>query len=663
MDPKTNTSSPVEAPNGSDNGLPFDGDVSKPLPAEAPGAPPAPPSKTVDPAIAEAVEGVLYSDIGVTTLLNCLKQSIASAKDFATFLKKRSAVEDEHARELKKLCRITADNVASRESRGGSYARSFNEVNAIHEKMAENGSQFAISLHQMHEDIMDLSHNMERGRKQWKQTGLTAEKRFSDAETAMEKAKAKYDSLAEDYDGVRTGDKSVRHFGLRGPKSAAQQEESLLAKLQGADQDYNAKVQNAQSVRQTLVSTERPQAIKALQVLIAECDSALTLQLQKFAAFNEKLLLGNGILVSPLQDGEPKQRSLRDIIAQVDNDKDLNEHLLAEKSKVPHRKPEIKYEKHPTLTPVQHIPPSTNLLSQQQNQSPLTSQQSQPLITQFPVQQAPPPPQQQQQPPPQFPIPPAQQPSPMQQQPPPSRGGMGSSQGQPPYPVSNERPFGSGIPPVANSSKPPRSRDGELPPIRPVFGVNLDDLFRRDQSPVPMVVYQCIQAVDLFGLDVEGIYRIPGTSSHITRLKSLFDHDASKVDFRNPEAFFHDVNSVAGLCKQFFRDLPDPLLTTEHYGEFIDAARVEDETIRRDSVHAIINALPDPNYATLRALVLHLNRVAEHFQTNRMSTSNLAICFAPTLMGPHRGPLADAALQARVLDTILQNTYQIFDED
>lgn len=50
--------------------------------------------------------------------------------------------------------------------------------------------------------------------------------------------------------------------------------------------------------------------------------------------------------------------------------------------------------------------------------------------------------------------------------------------------------------------------------------------------------------------------------------------DASKVDFRNPENFFHDVNSVAGLLKQFFRDLPDPLLTAEHYNGFIDAASV-----------------------------------------------------------------------------------------
>jgi hypothetical protein len=49
--------------------------------------------------------------------------------------------------------------------------------------------------------------------------------------------------------------------------------------------------------------------------------------------------------------------------------------------------------------------------------------------------------------------------------------------------------------------------------------------------------------------------------------------DSSKVDFTNPESFFHDVNSVAGLLKQFFRELPDPLFTHQHYADFISAAR------------------------------------------------------------------------------------------
>lgn len=43
------------------------------------------------------------------------------------------------------------------------------------------------------------------------------------------------------------------------------------------------------------------------------------------------------------------------------------------------------------------------------------------------------------------------------------------------------------------------------------------------------------------------------------------------------------MNSVAGLLKQFFRDLPDPLLTREHYHSFIEAAS---KWGHRTAVHA-----------------------------------------------------------------------------
>jgi len=142
--------------------------------------------------------------------------------------------------------------------------------------------------------------------------------------------------------------------------------------------------------------------------------------------------------------------------------------------------------------------------------------------------------------------------------------------------------------------------------------------------------------------------------------------DSSAVDFRDPSAFHHDVASVTGLLKQFFRDLPDPLLTSAHYAEFIHAARIDDDIVRRDSLHAVINALPDPNYATLRVLTLHLNRVQEHSSVNRMTAQNLAICFGPTLMGPQGGAganISDAGWCARVIETIVVNTFQIFDDD
>lgn len=229
------------------------------------------------------VEDVMYSDIGVNTLLNRLKQSIASARDFAAFLKKRSSLEEEHATGLKRLAKSQLEMLGRAEVKTGTYAAQLGEVMRVHERMADHGMQFALSLHQMHEDLNELSTNMERGRKQWKHEGLTFEKHASDAEAAMQKAKARYDTLAEDYDRARTGDtKGSRRIGLKGPKSAEQYEQDLLRKTQAADQDYEERVKQAKSLRETLTTTERPKAVKALVELIKECDSALTLQLQKF---------------------------------------------------------------------------------------------------------------------------------------------------------------------------------------------------------------------------------------------------------------------------------------------------------------------------------------------------------------------------------------------
>ncbi|TKA69664.1 hypothetical protein B0A55_10420, partial [Friedmanniomyces simplex] len=186
------------------------------------------------------VEDVMYSDIGINTLLNRLKQSIASARDFASFLQKRSKLEEEQAGGLKRLASLhIIDGQRKSEMRGGSYAVQVSEVMRVHERIAENGMQFALSLHQMHEDLNVLTANMERGRKAAKHEGLETEKRASDAEAAMQKAKSKYDSLAEDYDRARTGDtKGSRRMGLKGPKSQEQYESDLQRKVQAADADY-----------------------------------------------------------------------------------------------------------------------------------------------------------------------------------------------------------------------------------------------------------------------------------------------------------------------------------------------------------------------------------------------------------------------------------------
>jgi Rho GTPase-activating protein RGD1 len=204
------------------------------------------------------------------------------AKDFAGFLKERSVLEDKHAQGLKKLCRSTFESMRRPDNRQGSYVRNYEELARIHDRMAENGTQFSLALHQMQEDLNDLAAKKDIARKQWKASGLAAEKRAQDSEAAMEKAQAKYNALAEDYDRTRTGDRVGGKFSLKGHKSAAQVEEELHRKVQAADTDYSSKVQLAQGMRRDLEEKTRPQTIQNLQQLINEADSALTLQMQRF---------------------------------------------------------------------------------------------------------------------------------------------------------------------------------------------------------------------------------------------------------------------------------------------------------------------------------------------------------------------------------------------
>jgi hypothetical protein len=92
---------------------------------------------------------------------------------------------------------------------------------------------------------------------------------------------------------------------------------------------------------------------------------------------------------------------------------------------------------------------------------------------------------------------------------------------QPPPPTFPQQ---QAAPAAYPQPKPSAPVAANLPPLKPVFGLSLDQLFERDGSAVPMVVYQCIQAVDLFGLEVEGIYRLSGTQSHVNKIKAMFDN-------------------------------------------------------------------------------------------------------------------------------------------
>ena len=66
---------------------------------------------------------------------------------------------------------------------------------------------------------------------------------------------------------------------------------------------------------------------------------------------------------------------------------------------------------------------------------------------------------------------------------------------------------------------------------------------------------------------------------------------------------------------------------------------------QKRKLERILQQMPSPNLSTLRYLMLHLHRIQQLQDVNKMSSSNLAIVFWPTLMRPPLSDLADPSKQ------------------
>ncbi|KAI9224334.1 Rho GTPase activation protein, partial [Blastocladiella britannica] len=95
-----------------------------------------------------------------------------------------------------------------------------------------------------------------------------------------------------------------------------------------------------------------------------------------------------------------------------------------------------------------------------------------------------------------------------------------------------------------------------------------------------------------------------------------------------------DVNVVTGTLKLFLRELVDPVLMCELYGDWVAAGKLQMGPARCTAVEALLARLPQAHLTTLHALVKHLARLAVHSEATKMDPSNLAIVFGPTLVRP-----------------------------
>ncbi|KAF9581136.1 hypothetical protein BGW38_001957 [Lunasporangiospora selenospora] len=168
--------------------------------------------------------------------------------------------------------------------------------------------------------------------------------------------------------------------------------------------------------------------------------------------------------------------------------------------------------------------------------------------------------------------------------------------------------------------------------VSQIFGLPLEEAARLSRISlslgIPAVVTRCIEYLDIMGVEEVGLYRVPGSTSNVARLKAMFDQGID-YDFLQKGNTPQSPHDVATLLKLYLRELPCPVIPPEIMPAYnIDLTNLESNL---QQLREALRQLPLVNYVLLGALCQHLSNFADYESTTKMSISNLGLIFCPTL--------------------------------
>uniref|UniRef100_A0A667WL93 Rho GTPase-activating protein 7 n=1 Tax=Myripristis murdjan TaxID=586833 RepID=A0A667WL93_9TELE len=164
---------------------------------------------------------------------------------------------------------------------------------------------------------------------------------------------------------------------------------------------------------------------------------------------------------------------------------------------------------------------------------------------------------------------------------------------------------------------------------RNVFGVPLQVNVQRTGQPLPQGIQQAMRYLRNQCLDQVGLFRKSGVKSRIQALRQMNEAcgaDGGGVNYEGQSAY-----DVADMLKQYFRDLPEPLLTSKLSETFLQIYQYMPKELRLQAGRAAVLLLPDENREALRTLLCLLSDVTASVGENQMTPTNLAVCLAPSL--------------------------------
>ncbi|XP_043286710.1 rac GTPase-activating protein 1-like [Venturia canescens] len=143
---------------------------------------------------------------------------------------------------------------------------------------------------------------------------------------------------------------------------------------------------------------------------------------------------------------------------------------------------------------------------------------------------------------------------------------------------------------------------------------------------VPRLIFACINQVELRGLGKMFLY----TRNHnFNKAKALVLSFCMRR--RIPDLRRVDIHTVTLTLKIFLFSLSEPLITDELRDSLVGGSRIADKITRDATLIETIKLLPNPNFQTLRYILIHLRFVTSTIPGCSFDT--LAFVFGPIVVG------------------------------
>ncbi|XP_043857769.1 SLIT-ROBO Rho GTPase-activating protein 2 isoform X3 [Dromiciops gliroides] len=183
---------------------------------------------------------------------------------------------------------------------------------------------------------------------------------------------------------------------------------------------------------------------------------------------------------------------------------------------------------------------------------------------------------------------------------------------------------------------------------------------KQDSSQaIPLVVESCIRFISRHGLQHEGIFRVSGSQVEVNDIKNAFERGEDPLAGDQND---HDMDSIAGVLKLYFRGLEHPLFPKDIFHDLISCVSMDNLQERALHIRKVLLVLPQTTLVVMRYLFAFLSHLSQFSEENMMDPYNLAICFGPTLMSVPEGH-DQVSCQAHVnelIKTIIMQHENIF---